>query len=114
MPFEVFDIKDDIVKNTVKEIEEKIKLKNGGYLRYQGDIYMGGNAWIISSLWLAMYYIKNGNKEKATELYNWVTNHSDDKGFLPEQIDKETGKLAWITQLSWSHALYIIVGKLLK
>lgn len=114
VPFNIYNPNDEVVINTVSEIEEKIKLPHGGYLRYEGDNYMGGNAWIISSLWLAMYYIKAGNKERAKELYNWVTNHADDKGFLPEQIDRNTGKTAWITQLSWSHALYIIVGKMFK
>ncbi|MBO5143358.1 MAG: hypothetical protein J6C46_10305 [Clostridia bacterium] len=114
VPFEVFDIESEIIKNTVSEIENNLKVECGGYLRYQGDNYMNGNAWIISSLWLAMYYIKAGDKERALELYNWVTNHADDKGFLPEQIDRNSGKTAWITQLSWSHALYIIVGKQLK
>jgi len=114
VPFDVFETEDDLVKNTVKEIEEKLKLPNGGYLRYEGDNYMGGNAWIISSLWLAMYYIKIGDISKANELFNWATNHADDKGFLPEQIDRNSDKTAWITQLSWSHALYIIVGKMLK
>lgn len=75
---------------------------------------MNGNAWIISSLWLALYYIRQGNKNRAKELYDWVTEHSDSKGFLAEQIDKESGKPAWIVGLSWSHALYIIVGMKLK
>lgn len=114
VPFEIFECDDQIVKNTVEEIEKKLKTKNGGYLRYSSDIYIGGNPWIISSLWLAMYYYKAGNIKRAEELYNWVTNHSDEKGFLPEQIDDATGKTAWITGLSWSHALYIIVGKMIK
>lgn len=114
IPFEIFDANEEIMKNTIEKIEKTLKTECNGYLRYEEDNYMGGNAWIISSLWLAMYYIKLGNKTKAKELYDWVTNHSDDKGFLPEQIDKSSGKTAWITQLSWSHALYIIVGKLLK
>ena len=114
VPFEIFEPNDEIVKNTVEKIEKELKTISGGFLRYEGDNYMGGNAWIISSLWLAMYYIKSDNKERAKELYVWVTNHSDDKGFLPEQIDANTGKVAWITQLSWSHALYIIVGTFLK
>ena len=111
VPFTVEGISGSVITNTVKEIEEKLKVPCGGYLRYENDDYIGGNAWIISSLWLALYYIKMGNKERAKEFYDWVTNHADDKGFLPEQIDKITGKVAWITQLSWSHALYIIVGK---
>lgn len=114
VPLEVNGISNEIIENTVLEIEEHLKLPNGGYLRYETDNYIGGNAWIISSLWLALHYCKVGRKERAKELYDWVTNHADDKGFLPEQIDRNTGKAAWIIQLSWSHALYIIVGKLLK
>ena len=114
VPFEVVGISKEVIENTVLEIEEHLKLPNGGYLRYETDDYIGGNAWIISSLWLALYYCKIGKKEKAKELYDWVTCHADDKGFLPEQIDRENGKTAWVTQLSWSHALYIIVGKKLK
>ena len=111
IPFEVFDAKSEVAVNTVYEIESKLKLPNGGYLRYIDDKYMGGNAWIISSLWLALYYIEVGKIEKARNLYDWVTEHQDEKGFLAEQIDKKTGKPAWIVGLSWSHALYIIVGK---
>jgi len=110
-PFKVVNYNDESAINTVNKIENDLKLPNGGYLRYQYDNYMGGNAWIISSLWLALYYIEAGNLDRAKELYDWVTEHQDDKGFLAEQIDKETGKPAWIVGLSWSHALYIIVGK---
>ena len=110
-PFNVFSYDDPLSKSSVDKIEYDLKTDIGGFLRYKDDAYNGGNAWIISSLWLALYYIEAGNIEKAKELYDWVTDHSDDKGFLAEQIDKTTGKPAWIVGLSWSHALYIIVGK---
>jgi len=113
-PFEILDISDERITRTVEYIERELKLSNGGYLRYKDDNYMGGNAWIISSLWLSIYYIKKRDIEKAKELYNFVTNHSDSKGFLPEQIDRDSGKTAWITALSWSHAMYIIVGTIIK
>lgn len=109
VPFDIIDIKEECVKNTVEQIESKLKLGNGGYLRYEGDSYIGGNAWIISSLWLALYYIKIGNLEKAHELFNWVTEHADNLNFLPEQIDKNGHNSAWVMQLSWSHAMYVIV-----
>jgi len=114
VPFGAFGVKDEVILNSVNKIENELRTQNGGYLRYKDDNYNGGNPWIISSLWLALYYIEAGNKEKAKELYDWVTMHSDDKGFLAEQIDKNTGKPAWIIGLSWSHAMYIIVGKKLK
>ena len=113
-PFNVVNYNDEVALNTVNKIENELRTQNGGYLRYAGDLYMGGNPWIISSLWLALYYIESNNYEKAKELYDWVTEHADDKGFLAEQIDKETDKPAWIIGLSWSHALYIIVGEKLK
>lgn len=114
IPFEVFDDNNVIVKNTVQEIEKKLKLSNEGYMRYQDDSYIGGNAWIISSLWLSLYYIRIGNKDKAKELFDWVTNHADNLDFLPEQIERDGHKTAWISQLAWSHAMYIITLLKLK
>lgn len=113
-PFDIFDINDSVVKNTVNEIENRLKLPNNGYMRYEMDNYIGGNAWIISSLWLALYYLKANNFGKATELFNWVTDHSDNLSFLPEQIERNGDKTAWVTQLAWSHAMYIIVRNELK
>ena len=97
------------MKNTVSIIEERLKLSNGGYLRYENDHYIGGNAWIISSLWLSLYYIEAGNIDRARELFDWVTDHADELNFLPEQIERNGNKTAWICQLSWSHAMYVIV-----
>lgn len=112
-PFSIFEPDDEIIKNTVIEIERTLHMPNGGYMRYQWDNYMGGNTWIISSLWLALYNIKIGNIERAKELFDWVTVHADSLNFLPEQIEREGDKTAWITQLSWSHAMYVIVKDML-
>lgn len=110
-PYDILETDDEIMKNTISAIERDLKLSNGGYMRYQGDNYVGGNAWIISSLWLALYYSKNGEKEVARELFDWVTNHSDYLNFLPEQINRNGNDTVWVRQLSWSHAMYIIVKK---
>ena len=48
------------------------------------------------------------------ELFNWVTNHADNLSFLPEQIDRNGDKTAWVVQLAWSHAMYVIVRNELK
>ena len=109
VPYKIFDVNDEVVKNTVELIEQKLKLNNGGYLRYEWDNYMGGNAWIISTLWLSLYYIELKNYDKGAELFNWVTDHADNLNFLPEQIEREGHKSAWVMQLSWSHAMYVIV-----
>ena len=112
-PFNIFNADDEIIQNTVSEIERTLHMPNGGYMRYQWDSYIGGNTWIISVLWAAMYYIKVGDKTKAHELFDWVTNHADSLYFLPEQIEREGDKTAWVTALSWSHAMYIIVKQML-
>ena len=111
VPYKLFDANDEIVKNTVDLIENRLKLSNDGYLRYENDNYIGGNAWIISTLWLSLYYIEKNDIERATSLFDWATNHADNLNFLPEQIEKNGHNTAWIVQLSWSHAMYVIVKK---
>ena len=108
-PYHIFDIDDILIENTVKKIESDLRADNGGYFRYQWDTYMGGNPWIISVLWLALYYIEKGNINRAKELFDWTTMHADEMNFLPEQIDKNSDKSIWVRQLAWSHAMYIIV-----
>lgn len=111
--FDIFDIVDPVIENTITEIERTLHMPNGGYMRYQWDSYIGGNTWIISSLWMAMYHIKIGNISRAKELFNWVTEHADNLYFLPEQIEREGHSTAWVSQLSWSHAMYVIVKKMI-
>ena len=96
-------------KNTLEKIERELGMSNGGYMCYQWDNYKGGNTWIISSLWLALYHVEAGNIDEAKSLFDWVTAHADNMGFLPEQIAREGHNSEWVTQLSWSHAMYIIV-----
>ena len=115
VPFKVFDVKDEKIKKTVRDIEERLDgFPSGGYGRYEYDSYIGGNPWIISTLWLALYYLESGDIEKGKELFAWSVNHTTNLGFLPEQIDKFSGEPAWVMQLAWSHAMFIIVLEKLK
>ena len=109
VPFKILAPDDLLIKNTIDKFEKELAMPNGGYMRYQWDEYKGGNTWIISSLWLALYHIEAGNMARAKELFDWVTNHADNMGFLPEQIAREGNHSKWVKQLSWSHAMYIIV-----
>lgn len=115
VPFKVFDAKDEKIKKTVRAIEDRLDgFPSGGYGRYEYDSYIGGNPWIVSTLWLALYYIEVDDIEKAKELFKWAVKNSTNLGFLPEQIDKFTGKRAWISELAWSNAMFIIVLDALK
>lgn len=115
VPFNVFDVKDEKIKRIVRSIEERLDgFPSGGYGRYEYDSYIGGNPWIVSTLWLALYYLENGDIEKGKELFLWSAKHATNLGFLPEQVDKFSGEPAWVMQLAWSHAMFIIVLDKLK
>ena len=115
-PFELFNGKDKKVQNTVEKINMTLRTYTGGYLRFEEDSYIGGkNPWPVATLWMAMYYINIGEKNKARECLNFVLNTSSKLGFLAEQVNNSTMKPEWIIGLGWSHAMFIIVlSELLK
>jgi GH15 family glucan-1,4-alpha-glucosidase len=79
----------------------------GGIKRYEDDPYIGGNPWILTTLWLAQYRIAVGELEKAEQLLQWAVDHRTAMELLPEQVDKQTGETAWVVPLTWSHAMYV-------
>ncbi len=115
-PFGMFGNKEKIITNTVEKINLTLRTYTGGYLRFEQDSYIEGkNPWPIATLWMAMYYLKSGNKKMAEECLNFVTNSASPLGFLAEQVDNNTMKPAWITGLGWSHAMYVItLAEILK
>jgi len=114
IPFGLMDINDARVEATVYAIENALKYETKGDVvsglgRYENDGYIGGNPWIVATLWIALYHIKKKNYSKAWEYLNWAVNARTNLGFLPEQVDKYTGKPAWIIPLTWSHAMFVLV-----
>ena len=62
-PFELFGANEKKILNTVEKINLTLRTYTGGYLRFEQDSYIGGkNPWPVSTLWMAMYYLKAGNK----------------------------------------------------
>ena len=108
-PFKVFAPKEKKILNTIEKMDLSIRTYTGGYLRYEGDNYVGGNPWIISSLWMANYYIEAGYKKKARECFEFVVKTATEHGFLAEQIDNSTMQAKWVIGLGWSHAMFIDV-----
>lgn len=108
-PFNIFSIKEKRITNTVEKINLTLRTYTGGYQRFEKDHYMNGNPWVISTLWMALYYIKAKEYKKAKECFEFVVKTSHENGFLSEQIDNDKLKPAWIIGLGWSHAMYIIV-----
>ena len=112
-PFNIFSPKEKKVLNTIERIELTLRTYTGGYLRYEGDNYAGGNPWVIANLWMADYYLSAGNKTKARECFDFVVKSATEHGFLAEQVDNNTMQAKWVIGLGWSHAMFInILNKL--
>ena len=108
-PFNIFSPKEKKIQNTVERINMTLRTYTGGYLRYEGDNYMGGNPWVIANLWLAEYYLSAGIKNRARECFDFAIIGSNQHGLLPEQVDNDTMDPAWVIGLGWSHAMFINV-----
>ena len=108
-PFKLFAPKEKKILNTIERMDLSIRTYTGGYLRYEGDNYIGGNPWVIANLWMANYYIEAGNQKKARECFEFVVKSATEHGYLPEQVDNRTMQAKWVIGLGWSHAMFIDV-----
>lgn len=109
---------DPVMVNTVNAIESSLMV-NGGVIRYENDMYRRvksqPNPWIITTLWLAEYYLDTLQKDKGLRLINWVMSKALSSGLLPEQVDPETFVSTSVVPLVWSHAEFVItVDKLIS
>jgi glucoamylase len=108
VPFGMFPADSDLMQLTADAVEQNLTVPSvGGILRYERDQYIGGNPWILTTLWLAQFRLKEGNREEADRLLQWCVDHATDLGMLPEQIDRVTGETAWVVPLTWSHAMFV-------
>lgn len=116
--YDVLPIDDERVVNSIKTIEEKLRLKNGidGVPRYAHDQYYKQvedvpNPWYITTLWLAQYYVRNAKTMEDLDIVRywleWVVIHSPASGVLSEQLHPYTGEQLSATPLTWSHAEYV-------
>lgn len=109
VPFNMIDANDPKMKQTAATIDRLCRSKIiGGIERFPGDIYISGDPWIIATLWLSIYYVRTNNQLEAKKLFKWVIDHATELDLLPEQIDKVTGRPAWVLPLTWSHAMFIL------
>ena len=109
VPFGVFGAKERKVQNTIERINLSIRTYTGGYQRFEQDHYMNGNPWPIANLWMALYYLEEGEKKKAKECFDFVVRTVGKHYLLGEQVDNGTLKPNWVLGLGWSHAMFVIV-----
>lgn len=108
-PYGILPPGDPRVLKTVEAVESRLTSPvAGGIKRYEYDHYIGGNPWVITTLWLALYHIAAGNREQAGFHLRWVQEHQTELGYLSEQICKDSGQPNWVVPLTWSHAMYIL------
>jgi len=68
--FELLDPQDSMMKEAHKVFLDRLvcRSKIGGVVRFEGDVYykthpeVPGNPWVITTLWLAQYYIRLAEK----------------------------------------------------
>lgn len=84
-----------------------------GLPRYQNDNYYrvdpnsNGNWWIITTLWMAQYYLEIDELNEARQILAWVKDHSGTTCILPEQLNPIDERFVSVAPLTWSHAEYV-------
>ncbi len=103
------------IHKTISKIENILldKSPSGGCPRYENDNYFAcvpaymGNPWFVTTLWLAQFYVRSGQKEKAMHYLDWAKDHALSSGVLSEQVNPNDGSIVSVTPLIWSHAEFI-------
>lgn len=105
----------DVLASNIRLVESNLtnQSPSGGTPRYMNDGYFKatpdslGNPWIISSLWMAQFYIRYRQLDKAKAIIDWAKFRALPSGVMSEQIHPETGEPVSVTPLVWSHAEFI-------
>lgn len=117
MIFDVLPADDPTMLSTLKVIEDNLKNQSpsGGVIRYANDNYFlrdqnyKGNPWVITTLWLAKYYLVLNRPKEANELIEWVKELQKPSGVLCEQYDAVTKQEVSVNPLVWSQSTFIDV-----
>lgn len=102
-------------EKTIEAIEKELldQSPSGGSPRYENDGYFAsepalkGNPWFVTTLWLAQYYIRTQQPDKAQHYLDWTMGKALPSGALSEQINPSTGEPLSVAPLVWSHAEFI-------
>ena len=118
--FGVIEADDERVTRAVGVIEDKLRVQadSAGYVRYERDNYYkmqdaeSPNPWVITTLWMAQYYIMKAKSVKdlkgAYEILEWTCSHAARSGVLAEQMHPHTREHLSTAPLIWSHAEYVL------
>lgn len=117
--FDILEITDERLVSSIEKVHNELTCKTeiGGVARYVDDYYfrvsydVPGNPWIITTLWLAQYYIRKAKTEAdfepAIKLLHWAKDRALKSGVLSEQMNPYTGEQLSASPLVWSHAEFV-------
>jgi glucoamylase len=74
---------------------------SGDYAAYQG------NAWFVSTLWLADWLAETGDLGETRRWLEWCAARALPSGILAEQLHPHSGAPLSISPLTWSHAAFV-------
>jgi GH15 family glucan-1,4-alpha-glucosidase len=116
--FGVLSVDDPLLTEVVKTAEAMLENPIGGLARYRDDRYYRvvddapGNPWIVTTLWLAEYYIAKAKTAEDFDIvkhkFRWVADRAFPSGILAEQFHPKTGAPLSVAPLTWSHAGYAL------
>ena len=109
-PFGVVAAESPRMRATVEAIERELVEPCGGVLRYADDDYRGGNAWILTTLWLGLHKRRAGDEEGLRHATEFALSRQTALGLLAEQVTPE-GEPAWVLPLTWSHAMLLLAAR---
>jgi GH15 family glucan-1,4-alpha-glucosidase len=119
-PLGFVDARSSVGRRTIDVLEAHLTVE-GGTHRYLGDTFFGGGQWPLLTCFLGLAHVAAGDRERASELFEWAaataTAHLD----LPEQVAQHLiapgMRQQWIdrwgsvaTPLLWSHAMFLRLG----
>ena len=114
--FGLFDIQSDEIKASFETLQKLFHINDGSVTpmpRYEGDQYNTvdpasvGNPWIITTLWLAQYYMETDRLDEARAIIDWVRERMLPSGVLGEQLNPYTLKFVSVAPLAWSQAEFM-------
>jgi GH15 family glucan-1,4-alpha-glucosidase len=109
-PFRAVDPAGTRMRATVEAIERELLQPCGGVLRHEDDDYAGGNPWLLTTLWLGLYYRQVGDEAGLQRCLDYALSRRTALDLLPEQADRE-GRPAWVLPLAWSHAMLVLAAR---
>lgn len=101
------DAKDPVVLKTIAKLEEDYMENNLFYRRLVCFEPKKEGAFLAGSVWMAQYYIYQGNLMRFKEIFEEVLKYTNDLGFISEEADLREKKMLGNFPQTFVHASII-------